>query len=264
MMASFERTSVSTAPAGTGTQSIDRAADLLARVVRSEGPVTFTELAAATGLARSTTSRLLSALERADLLSRDDGGRWGPGALFDLYATRRSDDDTLVEGADATMRALGDLTGETVNLGVARRGTVVQVAQVDSAYFLGSRDWVGTDVPAHCSALGKVLYAHGALPVPKGPLEALTPASVPNGAALEAQLAGIRQDGFATTVDELEPGLTGVAAPVRRHGAVVAALGVSGPTSRLAADLRSTGALVAAHARALSVRLDSHPQEGAA
>lgn len=255
---------MSTPTAGTGTQSIDRAADLLARVVRSEGPVTFTELAAATGLARSTTSRLLAALERADLLARDDHGRWAAGSLFDHYATRRSDDDQLVEGADATMRALGELTGETVNLGVPRRGTVVQVAQVDSAYYLGSRDWVGTDVPAHCSALGKILYAHGALPVPSGRLEALTPVSVTTGSALEAQLPGIRQDGFATTVDELEPGLTGVAAPVRRHGQVVAALGISGPTSRLAADLRSTGALVAAHARALSARLDHHPQEGAA
>ena len=157
---------MSTPTAGTGTQSIDRAADLLARVVRSEAPVTFTELAAATGLARSTTSRLLAALERADLLARDDHGRWAAGSLFDHYATRRSDDDQLVEGADATMRALGELTGETVNLGVPRRGTVVQVAQVDSAYYLGSRDWVGTDVPAHCSALGKILYAHGALPSP--------------------------------------------------------------------------------------------------
>ncbi|WP_392542881.1 IclR family transcriptional regulator [Oryzobacter telluris] len=255
---------MTTPTAGTGTQSIDRAADLVARVVRAESPVTFTELAGASGLARSTTSRLLAALERADLLARDDHGRWSAGALFDHYATRRSDDGHLVETADSTMRSLGDLTGETVNLGVARRGTVVQVAQVDSAYFLGSRDWVGTDVAAHCSALGKVLFAHGALPVPSGRLDALTPQSVTTGAALEAQLPSIRQDGFATTVDELEPGLTGVAAPVRHHGAVVAALGISGPTSRLAEDLRSTGALVAAHARALSARLDHHPQEGAA
>jgi IclR family transcriptional regulator, acetate operon repressor len=255
---------VSTPTAGTGTQSIDRATDLLARVVRAQAPVTFTELNEVTGLTRSTTSRLLSALERADLLIRDDQGRWTPGTLFDHYATQRTDDGHLVETADPTMRALGDLTGETINLGVARRGTVVQVAQVDSAYFLGSRDWVGTDVPAHCSALGKVLFAHGALPVASGRLDALTPASVTTGAALQAQLPAIRSDGFATTVDELEPGLTGVAAPVRRHGAVVAALGISGPTSRLAADLRSTGTLVAAHARVLSARLDHHPEEGAA
>ena len=66
------------------------------------------------------------------------------------------------------------------------------------------------------------------------------------------------------TVDELEPGLTGVAAPVRTRGVVVAALGISGPTSRLADALASTGSLVATHAAALSARLEDHPQEGAA
>ena len=90
------------------------------------------------------------------------------------------------------------------------------------------------------------------------------PASLATGAALKARLPGIRHDGFSTTVDELEPGLTGVAAPVRLGGTVVAALGISGPTSRLAGDLRSTGTLVAAHAKALSNRLDHHHQEGAA
>ena len=109
-----------------------------------------------------------------------------------------------------------------------------------------------------------MLYAYGALPAPSGKLEALTPASLSTGAALKARLPGIRHDGFSTTVDELEPGLTGVAAPVRLGGTVVAALGISGPTSRLAADLRSTGTLVAAHAKALSNRLDHHHQEGAA
>ena len=248
----------------TGTQSIDRAADLVARVVRADRDLTSTALADATGLARSTTSRLLSALERAELLARGENGGWAPGPLFDLYASRRTDDEVLVEVAGPTMRELGDRTGETVNLGVPRRGTVVQVAQVDASYFLGSRDWVGTDVPAHASALGKVLYAHGALPVPTGPLEQPAPAAVDSGQALAAQLPGIRRAGYATTVDELEPGLTGVAAPVRSHGVVVAALGISGPTSRLAGDLASTGALVAASAAALSTRLEQHPHEGAA
>ncbi len=254
-----------TAPTqSTGTQSIDRAADLVTRVVRGEGPVTAAALADATGLARSTTSRLLSALERADLLARDDSGAWAAGPLFDLYATRRSGDEVLAEVAGPTMRELGELTGETVNLGVPRRGTVVQVAQVDAAYFLGSRDWVGTDVPAHCSALGKILYAFGALPVPAGRLDGPTTAGVTTGDALASQLPGIRRAGYATTLDELEPGLTGVAAPVRARGVVVAALGISGPTSRLADVLTSTGSLVATHAAALSARLEDHPQEGAA
>ena len=49
----------------TGTQSIDRAADLLLRIIDADSPVTLTELVTATGLAKGTTSRILSALERA-------------------------------------------------------------------------------------------------------------------------------------------------------------------------------------------------------
>jgi IclR family acetate operon transcriptional repressor len=248
---------------GTGTQSVDRAADLLARVLHATAPLASVELAEASGLPRSTASRLLAALQRADLLSRDPAGAWAPGPLFDLYATRRTGDDDLAEAAAPTMRLLGEATGETVNLGVARRGTVIQLAQIDSTFRLRSRDWVGTDVPAHCSSLGKVFYAHGVLQVPDGPLEALTEHSLATGEALRAELPGIRRAGFATTVDELEVGLTGVAAPVTRQGAVVAALGISAPTSRLAGSLDDTGSLVSQHARALSERLD-HPQEGAA
>lgn len=252
------------AAATTGTQSIDRAADLLARIVRAEEPPTFTELADATGLARSTTSRILAALERAELIARVDDGSLHPGALFDLYAARRTADDVLAEQALPTMQALGELTGETINLGVARGDTVVQIAQVDSTYFLGSRNWVGVDVPAHCSSLGKVLYAARLLPLPQGRLDRITPATLPTGATLGKALDGIREKGYATTVDELELGLTGVAAPVTKDGAVVAALGLSGPTSRLTDNLSATGAVVAAHARALSQRLSTPPKEGAA
>ena len=58
-----------------GTQAVDRAAALLAMVVQADEPITFTDLTEASGLARSTTSRLLSALERTRLLERDDDAR---------------------------------------------------------------------------------------------------------------------------------------------------------------------------------------------
>ena len=61
----------------------------------------------------------------------------------------------------------------------------MQVAQVDSRYLLGTRDWTEVDVPAHCSALGKVFLAWGVLPLPTGPLERPTAATLadPDGAA---------------------------------------------------------------------------------
>ncbi len=53
-----------------------------------------------------------------------------------------------------------------MNLSVARGDRVVQVAQVDSTYLLGTRDWTEVDVPAHTSALGKVLLAYGVIGLP--------------------------------------------------------------------------------------------------
>ena len=72
------------------------------------------------------------------------------------------------------------------------------------------------------------------LDLPSSRLVRLTAETLTTKAALERDGALARQRGYAMTVDELEEGLTGVAAPVRDgHGDVVAALGISGPTSRL-------------------------------
>ncbi len=250
-------------PPVTGTQAVDRALDLAARIVHAGGPVTFTELAEQSGYARSTTSRLLAALERGGLVGRGEDGTFVPGALFEMYAASHDADAVLVEASRPELVALGEATGETINLAVARAGTVVQIDQVDSSFFLGSRNWVGVEVPPHTSALGKVLYAWEALPLPAGALVQLTAQSVGSVDALAATLPTIRRLGYATTIDELEPGLTGVAAPVLVDGKVVAALGVSGPTSRIAATISTTGTVVAAHARALSTRLRRHGFGGA-
>ena len=223
-----------TTATGTGTQAVDRAASLLRRVVESTEPVTFTELAASSGLARSTTSRLLEALVRNDLLLRDPSGAFTPGELFVRSAWRGDPETALVELARPFLDQLGTLTGETVNLGVARHLVVEQIAQVDSRYVLGGTNWVGRRVPLHASALGKVLLAFGGTTLPTGRLESFAPATVTSRSRLGRQLAEVRRDGVAVTVDELEPGLVAVAAPVWRAGSqLVAAISVSGPAHRL-------------------------------
>ncbi len=102
-----------------GTQAIDRAATLLAQVVHGSEPVSFTELAAACGLAKSTTSRLLMALERHQLVRRDGDGRFWPGELFVRYAWRGTADADLVAVAQPFLAQLGEQTSETINLGIA-------------------------------------------------------------------------------------------------------------------------------------------------
>ena len=241
------------AGANTGTQAIDRAALLVATVVRADEPLSFGELQDECGLPKSTTSRLLTALERTELLERNDAGTYVAGPLFWLYATRHDPWDELTRLARPTLEKVGADTGETVNLSVARGDRVVQVAQVDSTYLLGTRDWTEVDVPAHCSALGKVLLAYGVLDLPIGELEEFTPVTVTDRSDLRRQLEQDRRRGFSSTIDELEIGLTGVAAPVRGSGGeVVAALGISGPSPRLVDRRDEVGRLLNDRAEQLS------------
>ncbi len=223
---------------GHGTQAIDRAAELLTRVVHGSEPASFTELAAASGLAKSTTSRLLMALERHQLVRRDDDGRFCPGELFVSYAWQANSDADLVAVAQPLLDELAALTGETINLGIvsSRSGlsVVSTIAQVDSRYMIGGTNWVGLAVPLHCSASGKVLLAYGATAVPDGPYEARTGRTITARSELESELHRVRERGFAVTDEELEPGLVAVAAPVFAGGdEAIAALSVSGPASRL-------------------------------
>ncbi|HEY6932428.1 MAG TPA: IclR family transcriptional regulator [Marmoricola sp.] len=249
-----------------GTQAVDRAANLVATVVQADEPLSFADLHEECGLAKSTTSRLLTALERTELLERDDNGCYVAGPLFWLYAARHDPWDELVRLARPTMEKVGAATLETVNLAVTRGDRVVQVGQVDSQYMLGTRDWTEVEVPAHCSALGKVLYAHRCLPLPQRRLDQLTPHSIADRDELARQLGQVLRRGWAVTVDELEIGLCGVAVPVRGAGGeVVAALGVSGPTPRLEKRIAEFGGLLADHAEQLSELLHRRkPKEGVA
>lgn len=245
-------------PTSSGTQALDRALQLVSTVVDADEPLSFGELQEMTGLAKSTTSRMLSALERGGLLERDDAGGYVAGSLFWLYAARHDPWDELVRLAHPVMERIGTDTQESVHLSVLRGDTVVQVAQVDSRYLLGTRDWSQVDVPDHTSALGKVFFTWGGLE-PAADLVRLTPKTITTRAGLERDAVAARARGFAFTLDELEDGLTGVAVPVRDpRGELVAALGISGPTSRLAHRVDELGRYLVSRAAEVAT---AHPTE---
>lgn len=236
----------------SGAQAVDRAAGLLSAVIHAPEPVTAGELVETSGLARSTVSRLLIALERNGLLERDPEGAFRGGALFAHYATRYDRTEALVTVAQPYLERIAERTGETVNLGVPRGDTVVHAAQIDSRFVVGATTWVGVEVPPHCSALGKALYAAGALDLPDGELVRCTPRTLVDRDRLEADLASARADGYATASEEFEEGLDAVAAPVLGHDDLVtAAIGVSGPTFRLEGRHTEVGTLVVEEARRL-------------
>jgi IclR family transcriptional regulator, acetate operon repressor len=210
----------------SGTQSIDRAAQLLVRVVEAAQPLSVGELAERAGLPKSTTSRLVSALERQGLLQRlGDRGRLRPGPVLLRYANRDAS-STLVELAAPSLRRLADASGETINLAVRGPEGVEHLAQEDTRHFVGVTDWVGRRVPYELAANGKCFLAFSA----GVPASDLTP-----------ELRRVRARGYATSVDELEVGLTAMAAPVVGPlGEAIAALSISGPSARLTSERIAT------------------------
>lgn len=245
-----------------GTQAVDRAASLLTYIVEADHPVTFGEVTEAAGLARSTTSRLLAALENNRLIERCAAGEYVGGPLFVLYAARHDRNAELARLAQPTLERIGALTSEDVHLAVAHGNQVAHIANVDSPYLLGARDWSDIEIPPHTSALGKVLLAWDAMPRPTGRLAAPTDASLRTRSDLDVDLALVRTRGYAVTRDELEVGLAGVAAPVfGPEKDAVAAIGVSGPTARLEDQLDELGQLLEEHTGELSglLRRGRHP-----
>ena len=141
-----------------GTQTIDRAAQLLTLVLEADEPRALSDLAGDAELPKSTASRLLSALERQGLVEQHGRrGSFEPGPVLRRYANRGQ----LVELAQPHLEQLSAISGETINLAVPGPLGVEHLAQIESRHFLGTGDWVGRRVPYDCTAVGKVLIAFG-------------------------------------------------------------------------------------------------------
>ena len=253
----------------TGTQAIDRAAQLLVLVVERDEPSSVSELALAAGLPKSTVSRAVSALERQGLVQRSTArGAVRPGPVLLRLARRGVGEADIVELCKPALQRLGERTGETVDLAVPVPGGREQyLAQVDSRHFLGTTNWVGRRLPHHCTAVGKVLIAFGAARLARGPLPRLTPDTITDRSTLEAQLDTVRACGYASAIGELEPGLVALAAPVLgADGRALAAISISGPAIRMGPErIEEFAAMATEETTALSERLGHRPpKEGAA
>jgi DNA-binding IclR family transcriptional regulator len=223
--------------APTGVQSIDRASALLIHILEANKPPLLGQLASAHELPKSTTSRLLGALERQGLIKRDRLGAYFPGHVINRFARQRNQELDLVTRMRPILETLAQKTGETSNLAIAGSGFVELIDQVDGRYLLGATNWIGASVPYHCSALGKVLLAYSAVKIPAGRLERRTPKSITSRTRLLEELEMVRRQGFATIVDELEEGLVAIAAPVRElDGTILGAISISAPTARLSSN----------------------------
>ncbi len=232
-----ERTSGNGDQPGGLVQSVDRALSIL-EVLARDGEAGVTDIAADLGVHKSTAFRLLATLEAHRLVEQDgERGRYrlGVGNLRLAGATTARLD--LVQEARPVCRQLAADTGETVNITVRAETSALYLDQVAGSSALQSHNWVGQHIPLHATSNGKVLLSEldeTQLKKAVRELPRYTDQTVTSMAKLLADLAHVREQGYAVAVDELETGLTAVAAPIRNaHGDVIASLSVSGPSFRL-------------------------------
>ncbi|KKF02831.1 IclR family transcriptional regulator [Mycolicibacterium obuense] len=223
-------------------QSVDRAVCVLEILARL-GEVGVTELAAEIGVHKSTVSRLLSALEDHELVEQaHERGKYRLGfGLLRLSNAVSGQLDVTQQGREICERLAVEV-GETVNIAVLRSHYVVNVDQARGPRSVGSHNWVGELTPLHATSSGKILLAHMSEDARRevlgdAGLKRYTDRTVTSLDELERQLKVVAEDGYVISTEELEPGLSAVAAPIRDHaGMVVAALSVSGPVYRLDDD----------------------------
>ncbi|WP_405083947.1 IclR family transcriptional regulator [Microbispora sp. NBC_01389] len=252
---------------GGGVQSVDRAVSIM-EILARRGEAGVTELAAEIEVHKSTAFRLLGALEARGLVEQaEDRGKYRLG--FGLVRLAGSVSMRMdVTQLDVTQRSrpvcrrLAEEIGETVNVAVLRSHYAVNLDQVRGPAAVTAHNWVGQLTPLHATSSGKALLAHldrrhrEDLLRAAG-LERYTPGTVISVEALERELAGVREHGYALSLEELEVGLNAIAAPVRSfHGEVVAAVSASGPAYRFSEErMRETAPVLLRGAEEISHRL---------
>ncbi|WP_335979342.1 MULTISPECIES: IclR family transcriptional regulator [Streptomycetaceae] len=214
---------------------LDKAAAVLECFQPDGGAFRLTDIAARTGLAKTTAFRLCADLVRLGLLDRDgDGYRLG-GKLFELgsLVPRRFH---LREVALPFLQDLFEATHETVHLGIREGREVVYVERIHGhrAPVLPSR--IGGRLPLTCTGVGKALLAFAGEElieeVLAAPLPRLTPHSVTDPARLRTLVGQIQAAGLAHEEQEAAVGVCCIASPVFDGATAVAALSVAVPRAR--------------------------------
>ncbi|GAA2115010.1 allantoin degradation transcriptional regulator AllR [Kitasatospora saccharophila] len=236
--------STSTERTTGSVQSVERAFQLLEALADSGGIATLSELSATSGLPMPTIHRLVRTLVAQGYVRQDTARRYTLGPR--LIRLGETAGRLLGSWARPYLAELMEATGETANLAVLEGGEVVYVGQVQSRRSMRMFTEVGRRVQPHCTGVGKALLAQ--LPEDEarallgpGPLQAHTPYTVTEPAALLGRLATARDLGYVVDDQEQEIGVRCIAVAV--PGAPTpTALSVSGPEARIQALEAQSGA----------------------
>jgi len=220
---------------------LDRAIQILS--VLSDGELhSLTDLSEKVKLSSSTTFRILSNLYYHNYVERDEqSGAYKLGLACLELARAYTESNDLRLTALPELEALRDDTKETVHLAVLDRNQVVYLDKLPGLHAIGiMSSQIGRRAPAYCTGLGKVLLAYQPDRqsireyFERRGLYRFTDATIRSVDELMAELDKIKQRGYAFDLGEHELEVRCVAAPIFDiNGRAVAAISISGPSSRL-------------------------------
>jgi DNA-binding IclR family transcriptional regulator len=248
-------------------QSIERAAAILRLLSGRTRRLGVVDLAGELGLPKGTVHGLLRTLQHVGFVEQDpETGKYQLGAALLHMGSSYLDGNELRTRALNWSDSLASRTQEAVRIGTLHEGKVLIVHHVfrpdDSLQTLD----VGSLLPAHATALGKMLLAHHPYALAElagNGFASYTDATICDLERLERELARSRDRGWAADVGELRPGQVSLAAPIMdRSGVTVGAMGIFGPPERLLVARQPRGELLAyvrEAARAVSRELGAIP-----
>lgn len=212
---------------------------ILDAVARSEHGLTLTEIVEATALSKPSAHRILAVLVAGGLLRRAAENRlFEPGPALRHLALAVMGSGAASGASRAVLKGLAQELGETCALGVLDGPEVVYVERAESMWPLRFDLPIGSRLPLHSTASGKLLLAHLPAAQRTRMLGALTLArsaarTITEPRRLAAALEVIRVDGYATDDEEFLPGLICLAVPVAAKGSrSITALTVQIPVAR--------------------------------
>ena len=219
--------------------AVQRCLQLLRLFGQAPAGLRATEVAKLSGLPTSTVYRFLANLETAGFITFNTTGKYHLDlACFSLGQTALSHLD-IRRLSLPYLKALNEHTHETIHLLVRQGLSAVYIEKLDSPQLPNTLSRIGVSVPLYCTAVGKVLLAY--LPdedlsraLRQIPPRSQTPHTINNTQELRRQLERVRKCGHSFDLEENEPHIRCVAAPIWDHaGTVNASLSISGPAKRM-------------------------------
>jgi DNA-binding IclR family transcriptional regulator len=222
-------------------QSIERAAAILRLLSGRSRRLGVGELAGELGLPKGTVHGILRTLQNVGFVEQDaDSGKYQLGAALLHMGSSYLDGNELRTRALNWADSLAARSNESVRIGTLHGGRALVVHHVFRPDNSRQALEVGALLPAHGTALGKVLLAHHgyvAAELIADGLPAFTGATITDPARLQDELVAVRERGWASETGELLEGQASIAAPILdRRGLAVGAIGIFGPAERLAPD----------------------------